>query len=112
VSGDFGKLEASRKKRAAKASNGPRNWYVAKVNDDRRRPVVVVTRKLTEEQASDLAGRMRDLMEDRDVGDGWNFLPRRSRLSPGTRPATLKVEPVVRRSEALSARRGYRREPR
>jgi hypothetical protein len=76
------RLEEARKKREAKAKG---DWAVFKVNDNGAR--VLWRKGLSELEADRLAGYQRDHMPDRDVGQGWTYLPRPFRTPK--RPRTV-----------------------
>lgn len=58
------------------------HWCVLRINDDGRREVY--RSNLSATAAEQLAGQMRDRSTDAEVGEGWNYLPRRSgAIDPG-----------------------------
>ncbi len=61
------------------------SWACFKVNDDGRREIYVGG--LDADSAQALAGRMRDGMTDKQVGEGWNYEAaneKHGRLKAGT----------------------------
>ena len=85
----FEQIQRARDLRLSKNQRGA--WNVVKVNDDGR--TIVVERNVTWLVAEKLAGSRRDSMKDSEVGDGWNYEPRRADVVQGTQSRPLPMKP-------------------
>jgi hypothetical protein len=64
-------------------------WMVVAVNDDGRTETVL--RNLHGDEAAKIAGKMRDQMTDKQVDEGWNYLPRRDQFRTKAERASYKL---------------------
>lgn len=85
----FEQIQHARDLRLSKNQRGA--WNVVKVNDDGR--TIIVERNVTWPVAEKLAGSRRDSMKDSEVGDGWNYEPRRADSLSGRVVESLPMKP-------------------